>query len=351
MTYTVSSDQWRTVFAVPTSVVDQHILICGAAALRALLIILRSGGSAGEEEIARRLSMDPPEVRDALRYWIQTGILTVQSDPSALVQQPHLSSSSVPSSQLSGIDSLPSSTPPKSVRQTPPVGVSTYRGRPTSEQIAAMMEKDPNIEFLFQSAANQLGKYLHLTDRSSLIYLYDWAGIPIDVILMVIQYCCSIGKKQMRYIERVALNWLDQGVNSLETAEAHIHKLEEQNRWDNEIKSAFGIRDRDLVEKEQKYIQKWYQEYHSGIALIRLAYERTIENIGRLSFPYVDSILKSWHKKGITTPEQALQEREKPASEVQTQPSSVQNTSYNLDEIEQLVSGAERPLKNPSERR
>ena len=52
MTYTVSSDQWRTVFAVPTSVVDQHILICGAAALRALLIILRSGGSAGEEEIA-----------------------------------------------------------------------------------------------------------------------------------------------------------------------------------------------------------------------------------------------------------------------------------------------------------
>ena len=44
-------------------------------------------------------------------------------------------------------------------------------------------------------------------------------------------------------------------------------------------------RDRELVEKEQADVNKWYGEYHSGIQLIRLAYERTIERIGKLSFP------------------------------------------------------------------
>ena len=343
MEYTVSASEWRNIFAVPVQVVDKYIRTCGALSLRALLILLRRGGSAQEEEIAAELATDAAEVRDALRYWVNEGILTA-SGQARLQQAAPVQSPPEPT------ETVPAAVPPKQKesrprQELPPKGMtSTYRGRPTNEQIAAMMAKDPNIEFLFQAASEKLGKYLQLTDRSSLIYLYDWAGIPIDGILMVIQYCCSLGKRQMRYIERVALDWQDAGVNSLETAEEHIRGLEERNSWAGEVKAAFGIRDRELVEKEQAYVNKWYGEYHSGIQLIRLAYERTIERIGKLSFPYVDSILKSWQEKKITTPQEAMQEqkREEPAKQSSVPAArkgqdGLGTPSYDLDEINRLL--------------
>ena len=253
MEYIVSAQEWRNIFAVPVQIVDKHIRTCGALSLRALLILLRRGGTADEEQIAQELAMDTGEIRDALWYWVNAGILSTD-----VSHQPE------PNIQAEEKKVQPAPEPPKAkensrpVQEIPPKGASSYRGRPSNEQIAAMMEKDPNIEFLFQAASEKLGKYLHITDRSSLIYLYDWAGIPIDVILMVIQYCCSMGKRQMRYIERVALDWQDAGVVSLETAEEHIRQIEERNSWAGEVKAAFGIRDRDLVEKEQEYVNRWY---------------------------------------------------------------------------------------------
>jgi len=334
MEYTVIASQWKTVFAVPSEVVDKHIKVCGAASLRALMIVLRSGGAASDELIASQLSMELSEVRDAMRYWTETGVLSSGSPAK-------------PTETASAAEPTPAvQSEEKEHKQTPPAVVSSYRGRPTKEQISAMMEKDPNIEFLFSSASNLLAKHLQLTDRSSLIYLYDYAGLPIDVILMVIQYCCSIGKTQMRYIERVALNWLDEGITSMEAADAHIHMLEEQRGWEKEVKQSFGIRDRDLVEKEMAYVRKWYQEYHSSIHLIRLAYERTIENINKLSFPYIDSILKSWFEKKIITPEQVYQEwaeHERTANiPAQTAAKPKTETSYDLDEIDQLLLSAAR---------
>lgn len=359
MEYTVSAREWRNIFAVPTQVVDEHIRTCGALSLRALLLLLRNGGTAEENAIAAELAMDVAEVRDALRYWVNAGILiSPQSSPPQPMPDRQPLSPDLPQTEAPALShqkgqasgDVPSPEKKDHSRELPPKGTATYRGRPTNEQIAAMMEKDPNIEFLFQAASEKLGKFLHISDRSTLIYLYDWAGIPIDVILMVIQYCCSIGKRQMRYIERVALNWQDAGVNSLETAEEYIRRLEEHNSWAGEVKSAFGIRDRELVEKEQSYINKWYGEYHSSIQLIRLAYERTVERIGKLSFAYIDSILKAWHDKNITTPQEALQEHKPQNEPLKQQPSSpaprkgrdgLGVPSYDLDEINRLLFEAE----------
>lgn len=343
MEYVVSAQEWRSIFAVPAQVVDKHIRTCGALSLRALLILLRRGGTADEEQIAQELAMDIGEIRDALWYWVNAGILSTDT-----------SQQSKNHTEPEEKKIQPTPEPPKAkeksrpVQEIPPKGTSSYRGRPSSEQIAAMMEKDPNIEFLFQAASEKLGKYLHITDRSSLIYLYDWAGIPIDVILMVIQYCCSVGKRQMRYIERVALDWQDAGVTSLETAEEHIHQIEEHNSWAGEVKAAFGIRDRDLIDKEQEYVNKWYGEYHSGMSMIRLAYERTIERIGKLSFPYIDSILKSWKEKNIMTPQEALQEqaqrdeqptqsKQRPRYQSSKGEDELGTPSYDLDEVNRLI--------------
>ena len=51
---------------------------------------------------------------------------------------------------------------------------------------------------------------------------------------------------------------------------------------------------------------QWYQDYGFNIEIIRMAYERAVDQIGQASFPYIGKILQNWHKMGFKTPEDIL---------------------------------------------
>lgn len=40
--------------------------------------------------------------------------------------------------------------------------------------------------------------------------------------MMVIEYAVADGKTSMRYVERVALDWADHGIDNIAAAEAHL---------------------------------------------------------------------------------------------------------------------------------
>ena len=46
--------------------------------------------------------------------------------------------------------------------------------------------------------------------------------------------------------------------------------------------------------------------------MLRLAYEKTVDNTGKVSFPYIHKILSTWHEKGFQKPEEALSESAPP---------------------------------------
>ena len=62
---------------------------------------------------------------------------------------------------------------------------------------------------------------------------------------------------------------------------------------------AFGIKNRGLTTANRKYIMQWYQDYGFNIEIIRMAYERAVDQIGQASFPYIGKILQNWHKMGF----------------------------------------------------
>ena len=78
------------------------------------------------------------------------------------------------------------------------------------------------------------------------------------------------------------------------------------------------------------YIEKWFCEYSYSIPIIQKAYEKTVDAIGKLSFPYLNKILTSWYNEGIKTPEEAA---EKDIKTPKTPPSVEKETSYNLNEL------------------
>ena len=54
------------------------------------------------------------------------------------------------------------------------------------------------------------------------------------------------------------------------------------------------------MEGERKYVAAWVDMGFEDEA-IRLAYERTVHKKGAMNWPYMNSILKSWHQKGLHT--------------------------------------------------
>ena len=65
-------------FACPSSIVDNHIKLAGAAQLKVLLFILRHAGENFTiDDIASFLSMNPADVKDSLLYWKETNVIAL----------------------------------------------------------------------------------------------------------------------------------------------------------------------------------------------------------------------------------------------------------------------------------
>ena len=84
----------------------------------------------------------------------------------------------------------------------------------------------------------------------------------------------------------------------------------------------------NLVTKEKEFCESW--RLH-GISpeLIHFAYEKCIEKTAKLSFPYINKLLISWHRKGIKTPAEAAAENKNKAEE--------KSPSFDLDELERRM--------------
>ncbi len=313
---------WGQIFAVPAAIVDKHIRLCGSASLKVLLVLLRhSQEDVTLSRIAELVGLSEADTQDALNYWTASGVIRCTPSGGDILVTPGDAPAS-PTLPEPAISPAPEA-PPEPVPETPAASGTpdaeaqrvvrlSSRPRLTPDVIAGMAEENGEIRSLIQEAQVLLGKPLSPSATESLVSLYSYGGMSVEVILTVIQYCVSIQKDSIRYIEATAYGWMDKGIDTLDKAERYILEKTQADENEKKVRSAFGIRDRDLTAKESDYAAKWTGVYHFDEAMLRLAYERTIDSKGRLSFPYCDGILTRWHEKGISTPKQAVDEINSP---------------------------------------
>ena len=316
MGYQLESALWRSVFAVPGAIVDEHLKTCDESALKVLLFILRKNGETTPGEIAEFLGVDAAAVEQAIGYWVGLGVLKAPA-PAALPAEKPAAKKVTPASQPPP-DPTPASNLPGKARR-----------KLTTRQINEMSKSDDTIAFLLREAQMIIGKPLTPVATDTIAALYSYYGMSAEVLLMLLQYCVGQKRDNMSYIEKVAAGWIEKGIDSSEKAEREILACMEQAGQESAIRRLLGIQDRALISSEREYITAWKEQ---GIPneLVGLAYERTIEQKGKLSLPYINGILQNWKQKGINTPAQALNEMRagKDATE-NTDPGS-------MDEMEQI---------------
>lgn len=179
----------------------------------------------------------------------------------------------------------------------------------TAADIKHEMETGSQFSSLVQEVQRSLGKILSSDDLIKLFGIYDSLGLPPEVIFQLVTYSIDENRRHygpgrlptLRYIEKVAFTWEREGIMTLEAAEHYLKTLESRRGQLNEVKKVLQIKDRELSQSEKKYVDGWVSMGFSPEA-IEMAYDRTLVKTGKLAWSYMDSILGSWHQKGLHTP-------------------------------------------------
>ena len=202
----------------------------------------------------------------------------------------------------------------------------------------------------------RLGRLLSTEEIKILLSVYRYLGLPPEVISILINYCIQRSRTRgqtrmpsIRSIEKEAYRWADLGIDTMEEAAVYMQSQLQMQANIGKIQSLLGIEGRKLTAGEEKLIAAWLS-WGFGEREIRLAYEKTCMNTGGLKWPYLNSILKSWHEQGLTTLERIEagdRPPEKPAHSAAKPGYNVQHHDDALSDIQRAA--IRRMLENGEE--
>lgn len=315
MRFRALSESQNTEFKVASDVIDRHIKIASGIYFKVLLAILRNDrNKISSDELGESIGISPEEIEEAAGYWIRSRVL-----PESVV--------------LKDIETPDGEDGADKAAKREPGGAVTL----SAKEISQLAKSNSEVSFLFSGVESLLARPVTATEQKVLVSVYEWVGLPADVILMLFDYCLSIGKKSIRYIEKVAISWADEGITTHELAEEKIKALKENDELSAEIKSAFGIYGRNLTAAEKKYITKWFESLKLPLDMVTYANEITVNNTGKISFAYINKILESWSEKGFKTLEEAKAENSgKRPGQGNKNKIHFENDSFDVNEFENM---------------
>lgn len=288
MEFKANSGIWGTMFGVPYIVADNFLKLATGDQLKVLIYCLRcSGRSCSAEEISMNTGVAASEVADCLMFWQQANVLT-QSNATA-IENPIMQQTTF--AEQSNVSAENSTGDKPQIRQR-------QKQNFNPSEISRILHDSTDISELFKVAEAALGTLNH-TQQNSLIWMYDYLGLKKEVIITLLFYCVKIEKINSSYIEKIACDWAENDINTLSAAEEEVQRLTVAKDYTGQIMKAFDMNRRPTT-KQSEFISQW-RDAGFSIELIHYAYEKTIEQINKLSFDYINKILLKWRENGYTT--------------------------------------------------
>lgn len=274
--------------------------------------------------IADALEDSEKDVIRALKYWEKKGLLKLTFEDGTLTSLRMISfaemtdetekitvSVSAKSAQAPVQEEVPAAEILSTEEENKEAQKVYTKKQYTPAEIASFSEQD-DVTMLLYSIQKYLGHALSGADLNTVLFFHDTLKLPADVIEYLFEYCVSKGHKHMRYIEKTAIGWAEQGITTLKGAKT-LNSIYSDNCYP--VLKAFGLNGRKPSKGESDFVSKWTLSYGFNMELILEACNRTINTIHQPSFEYADSILKRWKSAGISSIEEvkALDEKRETA--------------------------------------
>lgn len=317
--------------------IDEYVKDANDAQLKVYLFLVRkmqAGEPVSISDMADRYNHTEKDILRALCYWEKRGVLALTLSPEKTLTQIRLLPLAAPSSgsviseagptspatlmasvQAASSDGLTASVqaaPPDSLVASAqssdsgvsvPLTLSRQSAGPTPvfekpaytlDELRSFQQQENTAQLIF-IAEQYLGRTLSPSDMKSILFFTDRLHFSDDLIDYLLQYCVERGKKDFRYIEKVAIAWAESGITTPADAEGHV------SRYDKNVYSIMNAlgKTNPPARNELAYIQRWIQEFGFSLDIILEACGRTVLATDRHRFAYADSILSAWHKAGV----------------------------------------------------
>ncbi|MBR5247768.1 MAG: DnaD domain protein [Lachnospiraceae bacterium] len=279
---TIYKDNNTDTTVVPNCFIDEYISEANDAQLKVYLYLLRmlnANQAISVSDIADKFNHTEKDVLRALKYWENKQLLSLDYDANG---------------NLTGIR-LCDLTQKQNEAAAPSHDKPSYE-KPsyTTQELRDFKEREDTAQLLF-IAQSYLGRPLTPAEMKSILFMMDVLHFSEDLIDYLIQYCVDRGKKDFKYIEKVAINWAEQGITTPKEAQKLSTKYD-KNVYT--IMNQLGKNSSPTV-KELEFINRWTREWGFSNDIIFEACERTVLATDKHRFEYADSILGKWKKEDV----------------------------------------------------
>ena len=199
----------------------------------------------GTSLMAEKLECEQKDVEASLAFWNGAGIIDVADDKSEKVKKDEKTEDKK-----------------EDVTQAVPKRVKVSDlPQYTTEELNALLEKHDGVCSLIDECQQILGKMFNTSEVKILMGLYDHLELDDEYILVLMHYCNEIEKRSLRYVEKVAISCLDEGITEARVLQETLRAREENRKIENKIRSIFGISSRAFTAKEKGLVRSEGKEY------------------------------------------------------------------------------------------
>lgn len=268
---------------IANSFIDGFLADANDAQVKVYLYLLRHMNNSDKCSISAMadfFNYSEKDVLRALSYWERKKVLQLTYDVG---------------NELCGVILCSFEKPPMVKTMAYMSNTSTFvKPEYTLDQLAEFKSRETTSELMF-IAESYLGKTLSAGDVRSILFISDELHFSFDLIDYLLQYCIDRGKRDFRYIEKVAISWAQAHITTPEQAQTQTMKYDKDTYT---VMNALG-KNNQPTPKEAEYIKRWYQIYGFTSDVILEACERTVMATDKHRFEYADKILSSWKTFGV----------------------------------------------------
>lgn len=225
-------------------------------------------------DLSKTLSLDFPEVQDALDYWESKGVLVKTTDGFILADLQEKELSKIYSPKIT-------SSPEDAIK---------HAESESRSQIIDLI----NTQF-FQGVMSP-------SWYNDIDLWFSKYGFDEQVMLALFSYAYDKRSLHRNYIQATAEAWKKNNIKTFNDLDAYYEQLEKRKSLNTSIAKKLNLY-RKLTSYEEEDIVKWTENYGYGMDIIEIALKKASSN-NKVRFDYIDTLLTDWNKKDLRTPDE-----------------------------------------------
>ena len=197
-------------------------------------------------------------------------------------------------------------------------------------------ERKEELYTLAKNVNNQIGVYYENLDTVVENYISKWLnlGFSNETILEIASYCRKTSIRTLEGVDDKIQKFFKLGLVSIEALHSYLESVVAQNKQIQEILNKVGL-PRRVNYLDREFYKTWTENFNMPNEVIVYASSFAIGKMQPMQ--YINSILSSWHQKGIYTIEKAKAEKLPTISSSAAPTKMTTGRSYQKEELDALI--------------